>query len=97
MRVDELVGRARQGDEDAFASLVERHHAAVRQLVRTRLGNEHDAQEVVQETFVRAWRELPGLRDPARFPGWLRRIAERRCHDARRRWRQDAHGLVQVR
>src|SRR5262245_35670419 len=88
MRTDELVERARRGDADAFAVLVERHHAAVHRAVRARLGDELDAQEVVQETFVRAWRELPGLREPARFAAWLGRIAQRRCHDARSRWRQ---------
>jgi RNA polymerase sigma-70 factor, ECF subfamily len=90
LRVDELVEWARRGDGDAFAFLVERHHAAVHRLVRARLGNEQDAQEVVQEALVRAWRELPNLRDPARFAAWLQRIAQRQCHDARSRWRQDA-------
>src|SRR5262245_50870654 len=87
MRTDELVERARRGDADAFAVLVERHHAAVHRAVRARLGDELDAQEVVQETFVRAWRELPGLREPARFAAWLGRIAQRQAPgpDARSR------------
>jgi RNA polymerase sigma-70 factor, ECF subfamily len=84
--VDELVERARQGDRDAFASLVQltsdRMYAiAVRILRDTNL-----AEDAVQGALVSAWRQLPTLRDPARFEAWVRRLLVHACYaEARRR------------
>lgn len=84
-----LVERARRGDREAFARLVERYQGAVVATARALLANHHDAEEVAQETLVQAWRELPRLRDPGRFPRWLHRITQTRCSNFRTRWRQD--------
>lgn len=50
------IARARAGDRDAFRELVERHSRAVFRLGYRMTGNEPDAEEVVQETFLHAWR-----------------------------------------
>jgi RNA polymerase sigma-70 factor (ECF subfamily) len=84
-----LVERARRGDRDAFGRLVERYRPAVVGTARALLANHHDAEEVAQEALVQAWRELPNLRDPSRFPAWLSRITRTRCSNFRARWRQD--------
>jgi RNA polymerase sigma-70 factor, ECF subfamily len=69
------VARARAGDEEAFRSLVERHSAAVFRLAFRLTGNESDAEDVVQETFFKAFRQLERFEERARFGSWLHRIA----------------------
>jgi RNA polymerase sigma-70 factor (ECF subfamily) len=70
-----LVARATQGSAEAFEELIRLHTGPVyRMLVRV-VGNPADAEDVVQETFVKAWRALPGFRGEARFSTWLYRIA----------------------
>jgi RNA polymerase sigma-70 factor (ECF subfamily) len=83
-----LVERARQGDHDAFAVLaraaVARLDAAARLILRDR----ELARDAVQEAFIRAWRDLPGLRDPGRFDAWLHRLTVHACLDIARRRRR---------
>jgi RNA polymerase sigma-70 factor (ECF subfamily) len=71
----ELIGRARAGDQDAFATLVEMHADRVQAALRRFGLDAGEADEVAQEVFVRAWRALPGFREQARFSTWLYRIA----------------------
>ena len=59
--------RARRGDHDAFAALVDRRLAATFRTAMAILGNEADARDATQEIFLRAWRNLPELREPDRF------------------------------
>src|SRR5687767_9005601 len=75
----EVVLRARAGDADAFGELVEELWAPLVGLARAVLAGDPEAEDVVQEALVVAWRRLPALRDAARFPAWVRRIAVRRC------------------
>src|SRR5258707_9764084 len=70
-----LIDRARNGDLDAFESIVNARMDAVYRLTSAILGNEADARDAAQETFVAAWRELPRLREPDKFEAWLQRIA----------------------
>ncbi len=70
-----IVDRARLGDLDAFESIVCDRMDAVYRLSLAILGNEADARDAAQETFVAAWRQLPLLREPEHFDAWLRRIA----------------------
>lgn len=70
-----MVDRARNGDLDAFESIVRARMDAVYRLTSAILGDEADARDAAQETFVAAWRELPRLRDPDRFEAWLQRVA----------------------
>ena len=80
-----LVERARQGDHDAFAALVHASAARLDAAARLILRDRELAVDAVQEAFIRAWRNLPGLRDPERFDGWLHRLLVRSCIDALRR------------
>jgi RNA polymerase sigma-70 factor (ECF subfamily) len=69
------VALARDGDSEAFRSLVERHSRAVYRLAHRMTGNPHDAEDVVQETFLRAYRQLGRFESRANFGTWLHRIA----------------------
>jgi RNA polymerase sigma-70 factor (ECF subfamily) len=84
----DLIARARDGDRDAFeriaASVISRLDATARLIVRDR----EQAQDAVQECLVRAWRDLPRLRDVDRFDPWLRRLLVRACVDELRRFRR---------
>ena len=70
-----LVERARQGSQDAFAELVARHQSRVFNLARALTGSDADADDLAQETFVRAFRSLGSFRGESRFQTWLYRIA----------------------
>jgi DNA-directed RNA polymerase specialized sigma24 family protein len=63
----DLVTAAVGGDRDAFASLVRLESRDTYRLAFSILRNTHDAEDAAQEAFVRAWRELPGLRDADRL------------------------------
>lgn len=92
----ELVERARGGDREAFAVLasgcVDRLHAVARLILR----DADLAQDATQDALVRAWRDLPTLREVDRFDAWLHRIIVRSCSDVakrRRQWRQSITAL----
>jgi RNA polymerase sigma-70 factor (ECF subfamily) len=68
------VAKARGGDEDAFRVLVERHSRSVYRLAYRMTGKAEDAEDVVQETFVRAYRRLSRFEERANFATWLYRI-----------------------
>lgn len=71
-----LVARAAAGDRSAFAALVQAHQGYLRKLLgRVCRGDQGRADDLAQETFVRAWRALPGFRGEARFRTWLTRLA----------------------
>jgi RNA polymerase sigma-70 factor, ECF subfamily len=69
------VALARDGDSEAFRALVERHSRAVYRLAHRMTGNPQDAEDVVQETFLRAYRQLGRFESRANFGTWLHRIA----------------------
>jgi RNA polymerase sigma-70 factor, ECF subfamily len=69
------VARAKAGDKDGFRSLVERHSRSVFRLAYRLTGNEQDAEDVVQETFLRAYKQLQHFESRASFGTWLYRIA----------------------
>ena len=69
------VSRARGGDADAFRLLVDRHSRVIFRVAYRMTGNEHDADDVVQETFLRAYRQLDHFEERANFGTWLHRIA----------------------
>ena len=80
-----LVDRVQLGDEDAFAELYRRHHDRLYRYCLYRLGEEHEAQDVVQEAFTRAWINAPKVKGDLRFYPWLRTIAGNLCTDVGRR------------
>ena len=69
-----VLARARQGDSEAFRALVERHSRSVFRLAYRMTGHEQDAEDVVQESFLRAYRQLPRFESRANFGTWLYRI-----------------------
>lgn len=77
----ELVLAARQGDEVAFARLIESEAPRAYRAVLAVVRSPEDAQDVMQDTTMRAWRQLRGLRDAASWPAWFRRIAVRQAID----------------
>lgn len=72
-----LVYLAQAGDREAFDQLVRRTEPMVFAVVMRRLRNRSEALEVSQDVFIQVLRKLPQLREPERFPGWLRKIAVR--------------------
>jgi len=71
----DVVARARDGDTEAFRALVERHSRSLFHLAYRITGNENDAEDVVQETFLKAYRTLQRFESRAGFGTWLYRIA----------------------
>ena len=69
-----VLARARQGDDDAFRSLVEQHGRSAFRLAFRMTGNEQDAEDVVQESFLKAYRQLGRFESRANFGTWLYRI-----------------------
>lgn len=69
-----VLARARQGDSEAFRALVERHSRSVFRLAYRMTGNEQDAEDVVQESFLRAYKQLGRFKSRANFGTWLYRI-----------------------
>jgi len=84
----ELVDRARRGDHDAFAVLVDGSLRRLDAAARLILRDPELAKDAVQESLIRAWRDLPGLRDPDRFDAWLHRLTVNACLDLLRRQRR---------
>src|SRR6187431_1869607 len=85
---EELVARSRTGDLDSFNQLVLRWERPIYALAYRTIGREEDARDVCQETFLRAFRALPGFRGQAKFSSWLYRIALNLCRDWIRRERR---------
>jgi RNA polymerase sigma-70 factor, ECF subfamily len=69
------VALARDGDSEAFRALVERHSRAVYRLAHRMTGTPQDAEDVVQETFLKAYKQLSRFESRANFSTWLHRIA----------------------
>ena len=84
----DLVERARRGDHDAFAALAAAAIFRLDAAARLILHDPDQAKDAVQETLVRAWRDLPSLRSPDRFDAWLHRLLVRACIDEARRLRR---------
>ena len=87
-----LVDQARRGDHEAFSALavgsVDRLYAVARLILR----DTDLAEDATQDALIRAWRDLPTLRDVERFDAWLYRLVVRSCADIgrrRRRWRSE--------
>jgi RNA polymerase sigma-70 factor (ECF subfamily) len=83
-----LVERARRGDRQAFAELIRASGERLDATARLILRDPELAQDAVQETLIRAWRSLPGLRDPGSFDHWLHSLVARSCIDLIRKRRR---------
>jgi len=80
----ELVARAKTGDVSAFEALYRRYNDRLYNFVRQLELSPEDAADIVQDSFIRAWKALPSLREDAMFGSWLHRIALNRGRDAMR-------------
>jgi RNA polymerase sigma-70 factor (ECF subfamily) len=92
----DLIGRAQHGDEEAFASLAvgvgDRLHAVAHRILR----DTDLAEDATQQALLAIWRDLPQLRDPARFDAWSYRLVVRACYAEGRRtraWTPNIHLL----
>jgi RNA polymerase sigma-70 factor (ECF subfamily) len=99
----ELVARTRAGDADAFGALVSRYYDACRRFAYHMLGDRSDADDVVQETLMRAYRAIARYDERDQFRGWLFRILTNQCRNAltargrrTRRFVQDTVALEQA-
>ena len=81
-----LVSAVRGGSELAFNLLVDRHQQAVRMFLRRLLGNDADADDMAQETFLAAWTQAQSFRGESSVRGWLCGIAWRKAKGAQRSW-----------
>jgi RNA polymerase sigma-70 factor, ECF subfamily len=79
-----LVKRAREGEFGAFEALFERHRTLVYRFAYQMVGRRDDAEDLVQEAFVRAYQNLHRYRDEAKFTTWLLRIVSNLCTDQAR-------------
>ena len=91
-----LIHRAQDGDEGAFAALMRSYHAFVCTIVIGIVDNSHDAEEVVQDTFLSAYRGLAQLEDSAKFKSWLAEIARNRARNWLRKQRGDTVSINEV-
>jgi RNA polymerase sigma-70 factor (ECF subfamily) len=84
-----LIRRAKGGDTEAFGVLVSAHQQFVYNLILRTLGDPHEAEDLSQEAFVRAWLALPNFRQQSQFRTWLYRIATNLCYNRLPRLRRD--------
>ena len=76
-----LIQRAQQGDQNAFAALVDEHQRYVYNLALRVVKDENEALDLTQETFVRAWTALPNFKGQSQFRTWLYRITTNLCYN----------------
>src|ERR1700739_56670 len=95
MKSDDLpyIERARKGDKDAFRYLVENHQDRLFGLVLSMVSNREQAEDLVQEIFVKAYFALENFEGQAGFYTWLYRIASNHCLDYLRKNRPDQISL----
>ena len=82
------ITRAAAGDPAAVSSLVDRYSGGVLALATRMLGDAAEAEDVTQETFLRAWKALPDWEPRAKFSTWLHRVALNLCYDRLRKRRE---------
>jgi RNA polymerase sigma-70 factor (TIGR02960 family) len=95
----QLLERARAGDEEAFRALTDPHRRELQLHIYRIIGSVHDAEDLLQETLLSAWRGLEGFEGRASVRGWLYRIATNRALDALRATRrrpEDLHRMTEM-
>ena len=93
---DDTISRAQSGDEGAFVDLMRAHYAFVNAVVIGIVNNPQDAEEIVQDTFLNAYRGLPDLEDTKKFKNWLAKIARNRALNRLREGRIDTVSINEV-
>jgi RNA polymerase sigma-70 factor (ECF subfamily) len=83
---EDLVVKAQNGDQQAFRSLTVAHHSRLYRVAYTILRDHHLAEDATQQALLEIWKNLPTLREPARFNGWSYRLLVHECYaEAKRR------------
>ena len=77
----ELVQSAQSGDEGAFETLVKKYRIRIYAIISAFIDNPQDREDIAQETFINAYRNLHQLSKPERFGSWLDTIAQNQCRD----------------
>ena len=93
---DDTISRAQSGDEGAFVDLMRAHYGFVYAIVIGIVNNPQDAEEVVQDTLLNAYRGLPDLEDTKKFKNWLAKIARNRALNWQREQRIDTVSIHEV-
>ena len=88
-----LIQRVLRGDDDAFSVLVGKYQKQVHALAWRKIGDFHIAEEITQDTFLKAYKRLATLKEPQRFVGWLYVIAANLCSSWLRKKRLRTHSL----
>ena len=86
-----LIRKILSGDDAAFGILVEKYQKSVHALAWRKVEDFHYAEEIMQDTFLRAYKKLPTLKNPDQFAGWLHVIANRLCID----WMRSQKSVMQ--
>ncbi len=82
---EQLVRAALRGETSAFGAIVERYWTMIVALALTKIGDSAEAEDIAQESFLKAYSQLHALRKPSRFAGWLSKIALQQCTNSIRR------------
>jgi RNA polymerase sigma-70 factor (ECF subfamily) len=93
---ERLVERARDGDESAFADLVDLDGDRCYAIAYRILRDVERAQDALQQAFLLAWREIPKLRDPERYGAWLHRLVVNACYEEFRRHRRWSANVLEL-
>ena len=83
-----IIERVLSGEVDGYARLVDRHYDRCARIAVRMLGNREDAEEAIQDAFVRAFRALDAYEDRERFQAWLTRILVNQCRTVLARTRR---------
>jgi RNA polymerase sigma-70 factor (ECF subfamily) len=99
METDErkIIRRVNEGDLDAFGELVDRYKKKIYYIAYHMTCNHSDADDIAQETFIRAYRNIAGFKGKSSFYTWLYRILINRCTDYMKRKRRRDHRLNEIR
>ena len=95
----QLIQRVLEGDDDAFSVLVRKYQKQVHALAWRKIGDFHIAEEITQDTFLKAYKKLPTLKEPQRFDSWLYVITANRCSSwlrKKRLWTQPLEKLEET-
>jgi len=91
---DRLIQSTLAGDDEAFAALVQRHKRRIFGIAARFTRNDHELDDLCQEIFIKAYRQLGKFRGDAPFEHWLTRVGVRTCYDHLRKTRHDRDAVA---